>query len=94
MFKLKDVTITGFWGQHSINTDFHEDVNIFIGRNGTGKTTFINLLQAVLSVDLELLHSLQFDKIIINLKNGKKSRKVEVEKLAENLQYKEITGGL
>lgn len=90
MFKLKDVTITGFWGQHSINTDFHEDVNIFIGRNGTGKTTFINLLQAVLSVDLELLHSLQFDKIIINLKNGKKSRKVEVEKLAENLQYKEI----
>ena len=33
MFKLKDVTITGFWGQHSINTDFHEDVNIFIGRN-------------------------------------------------------------
>jgi predicted ATPase len=90
MFKLKDVTITGFWGQHSINTDFNEDVNIFIGRNGTGKTTFINLLQAVLSVDLELLHSLQFDKIIINLKNGNKSRKVEVEKLADNLQYKEI----
>ncbi len=90
MFKLRDVTITGFWGQHSINTDFNENVNIFIGRNGTGKTTFINLLQAVLSVDLELLHSLQFDKIIINLKNGNKSRKVEVEKLADNLQYKEI----
>lgn len=90
MFKLKDVTIEGFWGQHSISTDFNEDVNIFIGRNGTGKTTFINLLQAIISVDLELLYSLQFEKIIVNLKNGKKTRKIEVEKFADDLQYKEI----
>jgi predicted ATPase len=90
MFKLKDVTIEGFWGQHSITTDFNEDVNIFIGRNGTGKTTFINLLQALISVDLELLHTLQFERIIVNLKNGKKTRKIEVEKIADNLQYKEI----
>ena len=70
MFKLKDVTIEGFWGQHTISTDFNEDVNIFIGRNGTGKTTFINILQAIISVDLELLYSLQFDKIIVNLINN------------------------
>ncbi|NJY61966.1 AAA family ATPase [Salinimicrobium sp. CDJ15-81-2] len=90
MFKLKDVTIEGFWGQHQISTDFHEDVNIFIGRNGTGKTTFINLLQALISVDLELLYNLQFEKIVINLKDGKKSRKVEVEKIADDLQYREL----
>lgn len=90
MFKIKDVFIEGFWGQHVVRTDFYEDVNIFIGKNGTGKTTFINLLQSVISVDLELLYSLQFDKIVINLKEGNKKRKIEVEKLAENLQYKEI----
>lgn len=90
MFTLKDVSIEGFWGQHKISTDFNDDVNIFIGRNGTGKTTFINLLQAVISVDLELLYSLQFEKIIINLKTGKKKRKIEVEKLGDNLMYKEI----
>lgn len=91
MFKLNDVSIKGFWGLHTISTNFHEDVNIFIGRNGSGKTTFINLLQAVISVDLELLHTLQFEKIVINLKSGKKNRKIEVEKIAHDLQYKLIS---
>ena len=90
MFRLKNVNIEGFWGQHHIETDFNDDVNIFIGKNGTGKTTFINLLQAVISVDLELLYSLQFEKIILNLSEGNKNRKIEVTKLAHDLQYKEL----
>lgn len=90
MFRLKNVEIEGFWGQHKIETDFNNDVNIFIGKNGTGKTTFINLLQAVISVDLELLFTLQFEKITINLFEGKKKRKVVVSKIASELRYKEI----
>lgn len=90
MFRLKDVTIEGFWGQHKIESDFNPDVNIFIGRNGTGKTTFINLLQAVISVDLELLYTLQFEKITINLFEGQKKRKIEVTKIASDLRYKEL----
>jgi predicted ATPase len=46
MFRLKNVDIKSFWGQYSIVSDFNPDVNIFIGRNGTGKTTFINILHA------------------------------------------------
>lgn len=90
MFRLKNVEIEGFWGQHKIETDFNDDVNIFIGKNGTGKTTFINLLQAIISVDLELLYTLQFDKIIINLFEGRKKRKIEVSKIASELRYKEL----
>ena len=90
MFRLKNVEIEGFWSQHKIGTDFNSDVNIFIGKNGTGKTTFINLLQAVISVDLELLFTLQFEKITINLFEGKKKRKVVVSKIASELRYKEI----
>ncbi|MEM6737282.1 MAG: AAA family ATPase [Bacteroidota bacterium] len=90
MFRLKDVEIQGFWGQHKIETDFYNDVNIFIGKNGTGKTTFINLLQAVISVDLELLYTLQFEKITINLFEKKKKRKIEVSKIASELRYKEL----
>lgn len=90
MFKIDNVLIEGFWGQHKVETDFNNDVNIFIGRNGTGKSTFINLLQAVISVDLELLFGLQFEKIIVLLKDGKKKRKIEVTKIAHDLQYKEL----
>ncbi|NVK66107.1 MAG: AAA family ATPase [Flavobacteriales bacterium] len=90
MFRINNVQIKGFWGQHFVDAEFNDDVNIFIGRNGTGKTTFINLLQAVISVDLELLYGLQFEKITINLSEGKRSRKVEVIKLAHDLQFKEL----
>lgn len=90
MFRLKNVDIKGFWGQYSIVSDFNPDVNIFIGRNGTGKTTFINILQAVISVDLELLSRLQFEQVTINLFEGKKNRKIEVSKNAIELQFKEI----
>jgi len=90
MFRLKNVEIKGFWGQYRIVTDFNEDVNIFIGRNGTGKTTFINLLQAVISVDLDLLYGLQFESVTLNLIESNKSRKIEVTKVASELQYKEL----
>jgi predicted ATPase len=90
MFRLKNVVIEGFWGEHKIETDFNHEVNIFIGRNGTGKTTFINLLQAVISVDLDLLFNLQFDTIILNLVDKNKNRKIEVTKRAIELQYKEL----
>lgn len=88
MFRLKNVKIEGFWGESIIETSFLPDANIFIGRNGTGKTTFINILQAVISVDIEMLYNLQFDKVILNLEDGKLKRKIEVNKLADNLEFK------
>jgi predicted ATPase len=92
MYKLLDVEITGFWGQHKIKTVFHDDVNIFIGRNGTGKTTFMNILQAVLSVDLEGLSNLQFDHVSIRLKKGSSTKKIQVHKNPDDLlEYKSLT---
>ena len=75
MFKVKRVEIDGFWGSFTLRTNLHDDINIFIGRNGSGKTTFINFLEATLTADLDLLGSLQFNKIRIWLKNGKKLKK-------------------
>lgn len=92
MYKLKDVEILGFWGQHRIKTSFHNDVNIFIGKNGTGKTTFMNLMQAVLAVDLEELSNLQFESIILNISKGGRSKKIQVHKNPDKLlEYKSLT---
>ncbi|WP_430614460.1 AAA family ATPase [Flavobacterium sp. JP2137] len=87
MLKIKDIEIKGFWGNQIIKTNFNDDVNIFIGRNGTGKTTFINLLQAVLTADLELLYNIPFTEIVINLKSNNRRRKIEVTKIEQNFQY-------
>lgn len=92
MYKLYDVIIEGFWGQHQIKTKFHEDINIFIGKNGTGKSTFMYLLQAVLSVDLDLLSNLQFESIIIRIKKGKSIKKIQVvKKPDELLEFKSLS---
>jgi predicted ATP-dependent endonuclease of OLD family len=74
---IKDVEIKGFWGHSKASAKFFSDVTIFIGFNGTGKTTFINFISAVLTVDIVQLSSLQFDEITINLidSNGKARNK-------------------
>jgi predicted ATPase len=77
---IKDVEVKGFWGRTAAAASFFTDVTIFIGLNGTGKTTFINLISAVLTVDLFQLSSLQFEEITINLiePNKKSKRKITV----------------
>lgn len=86
MFILNSVEINGLWGNKTIKTKLNPNVNIFIGNNGTGKTTFINIIQAILSVDLALLDSLPFESATLHLKsiNSKSNRKITVEKTTED----------
>ncbi|WP_155483711.1 AAA family ATPase, partial [Vibrio campbellii] len=60
MYKVGSVFIDGFWQRFKINGSFNNDVNIIIGRNGTGKTTFMNILHAVLSADMNEMSNLDF----------------------------------
>lgn len=71
---IENVNIEGFWGEHSISFDFHDDVNFIIGINGSGKTTAVNIVVAALTADFSELDRLEFSKIIIKLKS-KSSRK-------------------
>jgi predicted ATP-dependent endonuclease of OLD family len=64
---IKSVEIEGFWGKYKAVSNFNQDVNIFVGLNGTGKTTFINLIVGVLLVDIQQLQKLQFTSINIRL---------------------------
>jgi len=80
MFKIQTVEIDGFWNSLNLRAELCDGVNIFIGRNGTGKTTFINILEAALTADLYLLESLQFSQIRLFLKNKRKSRNIVITK--------------
>ncbi|MBD2580278.1 AAA family ATPase [Oscillatoria sp. FACHB-1406] len=72
---IESVNIEGFWGNKKVVAKFNQDVSIFIGLNGTGKSTFVNLIAATLSLDLIQLNSLQFDSIIIKLIDRKTKRR-------------------
>ncbi|ECP1786679.1 AAA family ATPase, partial [Salmonella enterica] len=78
MFRLSSVKIEGFWGRLNASCSFNEDVNIIIGRNGTGKTTFMNILHSVLALELESLNENSFDNVTIKIKEGSKTKTIKV----------------
>lgn len=84
MYKISEVSIDGFWGGFNAGVKFGEDVNIIIGKNGTGKSTFMNILSAVLSVDPIALDENDFSEIIVKLKNKGKVKTIKVRKAVEN----------
>ena len=76
---IDSVDILGFWGNKNVHINFHEDVNFLIGANGSGKTTIINLISAVLRADISVLYSEKFKKIVIGLKAIGANRKPQIE---------------
>ncbi len=72
---VESVRIEGFWGDKTVFLKFDNDVNCLIGPNGSGKTTIINLIAAVLKGDYEVLNSIQFDSIELKLKTVGKTTK-------------------
>ncbi|MDY0207128.1 MAG: AAA family ATPase [Pseudomonas sp.] len=80
MYKIDNVAIDGFWGESRIFVNFNKDVNILIGRNGTGKTTFMDILSSILTVDSEGLLESLFKKVTIKLSSGKRARTISVTK--------------
>lgn len=76
MFKVTRIQIDGFWHEGHAESAFREDVNIIIGKNGTGKTTFMNILHAVLAVDIDALYENYFKSVTITLSDGQHNRKI------------------
>lgn len=67
MFRLNEVKIYGFWGDNLASVKFDSSLTFLIGENGSGKTTFINLIAATLLLDLNHLVRGPFSKIEVEL---------------------------
>ena len=84
MYKIEHLEINGFWQKFNARCNFNPDVNIIIGRNGTGKTTFMNILHAVLTVDITELAEKDFESVTILLSNGKDKLTIQVQKVEDD----------
>lgn len=80
MYKIESVKINNFWRRFNAECEFNHNVNIIIGKNGTGKTTFMNILNAILSVDIEGINNSDFESAVIILKDGKSKKTINVKK--------------
>ena len=82
---IEHVNVEGFWGRKNVSLKLRDDLNFLIGPNGSGKTTIINLISAVLRADIPTLYSIQFEKVEIRLKTIGANRKpiIEVNKVVD-----------
>lgn len=78
VYRIKEIKIKGFWDRGEVSCVFNNDVNIIIGRNGTGKTTLMNILQSALTCDLNGLAESSFEKIFILLELNDSIKEVTV----------------
>ena len=86
---IESFKITKLWGYRDINLTFHKDVNILIGPNGSGKTTILNLLHSILSLDVQPLLDAGFNQAEIKLRSfkGKSVNTVKVEATDRFLKF-------
>ncbi|WP_447573860.1 AAA family ATPase, partial [Acinetobacter baumannii] len=63
-FKAKKV-----FGIFDFNIDFNQDINLIIGKNGTGKTTLLKIIIAIFSKDYIYLSQINFESIELNFQN-------------------------
>jgi len=91
---INKVKIKGFWGDKTVLISFGQNENFLIGVNGSGKTTIINLIAAVVDVNFPTLDRTQFESITIYLSSTEKHTgkyRISVRKEEnENTPYKNI----
>lgn len=91
---IESVNIQGFWGNHSVFLKFDPEVSFLVGRNGSGKTTAINILASALHCDEDALERLPFQSIEITFfdRETKKKPSIIVQRLdGEEGQFPSIT---
>lgn len=67
--KIKLFEIKNLFNQFDVSIPLTQDVNIFLGENGMGKTTILSCLYSVLSGNIQNLSDVVFDKLILTLSN-------------------------
>jgi len=87
---IDNFEIKGFWGRSTVKGKMNPDVTIFIGDNGTGKTTLINTLVGALLVAPRMLDSVPFDAIDIELKRTEgrgRPPKISIRRIEQDVPY-------
>ena len=67
---IEYIKIFGLHGEKDVILEFDDNVKIIIGDNGSGKTTVLGALYAILSLNFHKLGKLDFDRIELKFPSG------------------------
>lgn len=74
--KINNLIATKVYGYLDLNIVFNEDITFLIGGNGSGKTTVLRLLQAIISPNIKDIITIPFEKVRLIIEED--SQKIEI----------------
>ena len=74
--KIKSLKIRHAYGYLNLNIKFKSDLTFLIGINGSGKTTALKIIEALLTPSLSLLDKIPHDSAELTLLNSRQSIKI------------------
>ncbi len=89
-FYIRNLIVKNLWGiNKTLNISFDKRVNIIVGPNATGKTTILNLIRYVFTLDYTSLYEIFFDEIQISLRSfdEKSNRTIKVINTESGLTF-------
>ncbi len=87
--RIDSFSVEGLHGFVDANLDFFEDLTIIVGRNGSGKTSVLELMSHLIRLDIEAIGKTNFAKATISL-NDKSLGKVCIQ-ATNTLESKKIS---
>lgn len=90
LIKIKLLQITKLYGRRNIKIEF-ENITFLTGINGSGKSTILNIIQALLVKDIEYFKKLNFEKIIFHIEMKGNSQRIGIEKASLERDFEKIS---
>ncbi|NIJ67651.1 ATP-binding protein [Xanthomonas sp. 60] len=73
--------------RYNFDIEFNSDMTFLVGINGSGKTTALRLMQAVLTLDLYTLLSIRFSEIRVSVTDDSELSSVGVKSTGKHLSF-------
>lgn len=75
---IKELKIWNLYGK-DYNINFNEDLTIFYGKNGSGKTSILNIIQLLLEGDIKKVCGFSFDALLMEIIINKNIKVLRIE---------------
>ena len=85
---LKELDVKGLYGSYNYNVKFNDDVTLIYGMNGCGKTTILNITEAIITGAVFRLFEYLFTKITLSYSTNSNE---EIKKIVISNKEKVLT---